>query len=144
MFTPKTNSKQKRVKQTQEHETRQAATEQFARRALTLTVASSHLNYSPWRPSHSSWRVRTGSSRELNTFHSKIPILTSQCPNLIPKLVWTFLNMKRHSNSYKTWTKISFLQNHYFHHWTVREANKDTRCGKRWQTALRIEKLFFT
>ncbi|KEH29512.1 hypothetical protein MTR_4g040380 [Medicago truncatula] len=87
MFTPKTNSKQKRVKQTQERETGQAATEQFARRVLTLVVATSHLNYSPWRPSHSSWRARTGSSRELNIFHPKIPILTSQCPNLIPKLV---------------------------------------------------------
>ncbi|AES80827.1 hypothetical protein MTR_7g085380 [Medicago truncatula] len=43
MFTPKTNSEQKRVKQTQERETGQAATEQFAMRARTLAMATKSL-----------------------------------------------------------------------------------------------------
>jgi len=36
---------------------------------------------------HSPRRAKTGSSRELDIFHLKIPILTSQCPNLILKVV---------------------------------------------------------
>jgi len=40
MFMTKSNSKQKRVKKTQEHENRQSATEQFARLTQLLVVAS--------------------------------------------------------------------------------------------------------
>ncbi|KEH22397.1 hypothetical protein MTR_7g446300 [Medicago truncatula] len=78
MFTPKANSKQKRVKKTQEHETGHAVRE-------ILAPASAFTR--PGECIHSPWRVITDSSRKNSIFHPKISILTSLCPNLIPKFV---------------------------------------------------------
>ncbi|KEH41559.1 hypothetical protein MTR_1g052305 [Medicago truncatula] len=47
MFTPKANSKQKRVKKTQEHEIGQSATEHFARRTNGEKEASGYWNDLP-------------------------------------------------------------------------------------------------
>jgi len=99
MFIPKANSKQKCVKKTQEHEIGDAVTVQLASRA-----------------NHLSWRVTTGCCREKPIFHPKIPILNPLSPNLIPWFVQTFINTKRGSKPYKTWTKTSFWQNHHLTH----------------------------
>jgi len=70
------------------------------RDAVTMKLAS--------RASHSPWRVMTGCCREKPIFYPKIPILNPLSLNLIPNFVQTFINTKRDSKPYKTWTKTSF------------------------------------
>ena len=85
MFIPKSNSKQKRVKKTQERKNRKSANEHFARRAQILVVASSYLDHSLGEKGHSPGRAKTGSTRELDIFHPKNPNCNFPMPKFDPK-----------------------------------------------------------
>jgi len=59
--------------------------------------------------SNSPWRVVTVLNNyalgKKPHFRSKTPILILQHPNWFPKLVQTFIGIKRHSKPYKAWIK---------------------------------------
>ncbi|KEH34330.1 hypothetical protein MTR_3g464750 [Medicago truncatula] len=74
MFTPKANSKLKRVKKTQERETGNAVKVQLARRVSVLAVASCDGQIYENRP----------------VFTPKAPISSTQIPNLIGNSTYVY------------------------------------------------------
>ncbi|KEH33639.1 hypothetical protein MTR_3g449740 [Medicago truncatula] len=74
MFTPKANSKYKRVKKTQERETGDAVKVQLARRVSLLAVASYDRQIYGNRP----------------VFTPKAPISSTQIPNLIGNSTYVY------------------------------------------------------
>ena len=109
MFTPKANSKQKRVKTMQEHE--KVHCYWVTRLAGWLTrrgelVASKHCSLSryssPWRADYSPWRVVTDFCREERFFTPKTQFTSTPIPNLIGNSTY--------DNS-TTWTSIIHVFN---------------------------------
>ena len=102
---------------------------------------------SPWQAFHSLWRVPTGKSRpqiasnspwlvvtvpnnyalgKNSIFTPKTPMLTPQCPNWFPKIIQTFIDIKRHSKQYETWIKNIIptqITNSPIFHKTLKNSN---------------------
>ena len=98
MFTPKTNSKQKRAKKTQERETGDAATVQLAVASKSTREASKHQRKHLLLASHSLWRVGTVLLREKLTFSPQNPNFDFPKLKFDPKVC---LNISKHEKTLK-------------------------------------------
>jgi len=85
MFTPKANSKQKRVKKTQEYETRNAYSSAWSSLPARLSDRASVMHNFSW---------------VCTIFHPKTQILITQHPNSFPKVVYRFMYTKRLSKTH--------------------------------------------